>query len=348
MGSSESATEVAAGVLTDARGRVLLMQRLPGKHLAGLWEFPGGKLEPGETVGRALVRELREELGIEARAFAPLISLPWRYPEKSVRLHVLRVTAWEGDPHAREGHPLRWVPVEDMVPAQMPAADRPIVTALRLPAFYAITPAGLDACRALPHPDPLPTGERGKSREPAPGGSVVSPLPTGARKTGAKRLAAEEGRRSLLQLRTPGRDRDAMRATAVAMLEQTPDLKSRLLVNADVELARELGIGVHLRASQLRELDRRPLPGAQWVGASCHDADELERAATIGADFATLSPVRATASHPGASPLGWDRFAELVREARLPVYALGGIGPADLDRARAAGAQGVAGISAFM
>jgi 8-oxo-dGTP diphosphatase len=83
------------------------------------------------------------------------------------------------------------------------------------------------------------------------------------------------------------------------------------------------------------------------VGASCHDADELERAALIGADFATLSPVRATASHPGASPLGWERFAELVREARLPVYALGGAGPEDLDRARASGAQGVAGIRAF-
>jgi 8-oxo-dGTP diphosphatase len=134
----------------------------------------------------------------------------------------------------------------------------------------------------------------------------------------------------------------------MAMLERTPELKTRLLINHDIELARELGVGVHLRAAQLRELDQRPLPVSQWVGASCHGADELERAAAIGADFATLSPVCATSSHPDASPLGWDRLAELVREARLPVYALGGLGPDDLDRARAAGAQGVAGIRKFL
>lgn len=302
--------EVAAGVLRDPRGRVLLMQRLPGKHLAGLWEFPGGKLEPGETVERALARELREELGIEASAFAPLISLPWRYPEKSVRLHALRVAGWRGEPHAREGHPLRWLPVEEMDPAQMPAADRPIVAALRLPAHYVITPGDFDFSRA-----------------------------------GACMQAA--GTSSLLQLRLQHCDRTGVRACAIDFLARMPEWKGRLLINQDIELARELGVGVHLRAGQLRQLHERPLPEGQWVGASCHDADELERAALIGADFATLSPVRATASHPGASPLGWERFAELVREARLPVYALGGAGPEDLDRARASGAQGVAGIRAF-
>jgi 8-oxo-dGTP diphosphatase len=299
-----SPIEVAAGVLTDAHGHVLLMQRLPGKHLAGLWEFPGGKLEPGESIDHALARELHEELGIEAHAFAPLISLPWRYPEKVVRLHALRVTGWRGEPHAREGHPLHWMPVEALDSAQMPPADRPIVTALRLPAYYAITPAGRDEGFAPPH--------------------------------------------SLVQLRTPGRERDATRAAAMAMLERTPELKTRLLINHDIELARELGVGVHLRAAQLRELQQRPLPDAQWVGASCHGADELERAAAIGADFATLSPVCPTPSHPDASPLGWGRLAELVREARLPVYALGGVGPDDLDRSRAAGAQGVAGIRQFL
>jgi len=300
--------EVAAGVLTDARNRVLLMQRLPGKHLAGLWEFPGGKLEPGEAIEHALARELREELGIEAHAFAPVISLPWRYPEKSVRLHALRVTGWRGEPQAREGHPLRWAPLEELDPTRMPAADRPIVTALRLPAHYVIT-----------------------AKEPKLG-------PAGA-------CAPHEP--PLLQLRFPDCDRAGVRACANDLLTRTPQWRTRLLINADIELARELGLGVHLHATQLRELHERPLPNAQWVGASCHDADELGRAAMIGADFATLSPVRATSSHPGALPIGWERFAELVREARLPVYALGGVGPNDLGRARAAGAQGVAGISAF-
>jgi len=298
---SHKMIEVAAGILVDPRGRVLLMQRLPGKHLAGLWEFPGGKVEHGETIAQALVRELDEELGVEVLASTPLISIPWHYPEKSVRLHALRVIAWNGEPRAREGHPLRWVVLRDMDAAEMPAADAPILTALRLPPYYAIA-------ATLDHP---------------------------------------AGGDALLQLRMPGAAQEDVRRMAEHAIAAAPPAREFLLVNHDIELARELGIGVHLKAAQLRELRERPLPHEAWVGASCHDAEELELAARLGADFATLSPVNATASHPEAVPFGWERFAQLVADARLPVYALGGVGPADLDRARAAGAQGVAGIRAF-
>lgn len=123
--------EVAAGILVDSQERVLLIQRLPGKHLAGLWEFPGGKLEPGETAEQALVRELDEELGVEALTATPLISVPWYYPEKSVLLHAWRITAWRGEVTAREGNPMRWVAVGDLDVAVMPAADVPIVEVLR-------------------------------------------------------------------------------------------------------------------------------------------------------------------------------------------------------------------------
>lgn len=123
--------EVAAGVLVDGAGKVLLIQRLPGKHLAGLWEFPGGKLEPGETIEQALVRELAEELAIEVLAATPLRSVRWRYPEKSVHLHAWRVTGWRGIPVAREGHPMRWIAPEQIEPAAMPAADAPILAEIR-------------------------------------------------------------------------------------------------------------------------------------------------------------------------------------------------------------------------
>ena len=297
---SRNVIEVAAGILIDDRDRVLLMQRLPGKHLAGLWEFPGGKVEPDETIEDALVRELNEELGIEVLASAPLLSLPWRYPEKTVRLHALRVTAWRGEPHACEGHPLRWAALRDIDVRTMPPADAPIVTALRLPRYYAIVASG----------------------------AVLAPD-------------------ALWQLRMPLAGRGEVRRVVQDALATHPALRTSLLINHDIELARELGVGVHLKASQLRELGKRPLPRESWVGASCHDAEELERAAELNADFATLSPVCATASHPGAKPLGWERFAQLVADARLPVYALGGVGPDDLERAHAAGAQGVAGIRAF-
>ena len=294
--------EVAAGILTDAQGRVLLMQRLPGKHLAGLWEFPGGKIEPGETVTQALVRELEEELGVEVHGSTPVISIPWDYAEKSVRLHALRITGWRGEPRAREGHPLRWVGLRDMDAAEMPAADAPILAALRLPPLYVIT-------------DTAPT-EHGR------GGA-------------------------LLQLRMSGATRADVRSMVERVVAAEPHARESVLVSHDIALARELGIGVHLKAAQLRELHQRPLPRNAWVGASCHDAEELALAAHLGADFATLSPVCATASHPDTAPLRWERFAQLVAGARLPVYALGGVGPDDLERARTAGAQGVAGIRAF-
>jgi 8-oxo-dGTP diphosphatase len=274
------------------------MQRLPGKHLAGLWEFPGGKLEPGETIDEALVRELDEELGIEVLASAPLISLPWRYPEKTVRLHALRVTKWRGEPRTREGHRLRWVGLHDMDPATMPAADAPIVTALRLPEYYAIVDSGAG--------------------------------PAGV----------------LWQLRMPEATRDEVSRVVQDVLAADPGLRAALLISHDIELARESNVGVHLKAAQLRTLRGRPLPRDAWVGASCHGAEELELAAALGADFATLSPVHPTTSHPDATPLGWERFAQIVTDARLPVYALGGVGPDDLERARVAGAPGVAGIRA--
>jgi 8-oxo-dGTP diphosphatase len=318
--------EVAAGVLTDPHNRVLLMQRLPGKHLAGLWEFPGGKLEAGETIEAALARELDEELGIEAHSFAPVISIPWRYPEKFVRLHALRVTGWHGEPRAREGNPLRWTALDEIDATAMPPADAPILAALRLPPYYAISPPEMVSGTIS-----LLQGEGAMPADPEIVPDTISRGLVG----------------TLWQLRIPEAGRDEIWRAARRMLAVDPTLGGRLLINHDIELARELGVGVHLRAAQLRELETRPLPREAWVGASCHGTEELERAARLGADFATLSPVRATASHPDAQPLGWDRFAQLVADAQLPVYALGGIGPDDLERARVAGAQGVAGIRAF-
>lgn len=320
--------EVAAGILIDQRGRVLLMQRLPGKHLAGLWEFPGGKLEPGETIEQALVRELDEELDIEVLASEPLISLPWRYPEKTVRLHALRVTKWRGEPRAREGHPLRWSALPEIDVVTMPPADAPIVTALRLPAYHAIVDSGAALAHGLVSGGAMP---------PHPGLALRA-------FAGAPGVLAGV----LWQLRMPEATRGEVSRVVQDALATSPGLRASLLVNHDVDLARELGVGVHLKAAQLHALRERPLSHDAWVGASCHGAEELERAAELGVDFATLSPVCATASHPDAKPLGWERFAQLVADARLPVYALGGVGPDDLERARIAGAQGVAGIRAFL
>lgn len=121
-----------------------------------------------------------------------------------------------------------------------------------------------------------------------------------------------------------------------------------VVINDEPDVARAVGAdGVHLNSRRLRECRTRPLPATQWVGASCHDAEELRQAEAIGADFVCLSPLFPTSSHPERPALGLDRFGELARGCRLPVFALGGIGPEHLEAVTEAGGHGIAGISAF-
>ncbi|MBB6185552.1 8-oxo-dGTP diphosphatase MutT [Oleiagrimonas soli] len=122
---------VVAGVLIDVSGRVLLAQRPEGKHLAGLWEFPGGKSEPGETAAQALVRELQEEIGIVVEPGEVLMRFPWTYGSKCLDLETLRVLRWSGEPRSCEGQALRWVEPNGFDDARLTPADRPIMALLR-------------------------------------------------------------------------------------------------------------------------------------------------------------------------------------------------------------------------
>ena len=303
---------VVAGVLRDAQGRVLLAQRPAGKHLAGTWEFPGGKIEDGEAPVDALARELREELGITIDSARPLIGVPHHYPEQSVLLEAWQVSAYSGVPQALEGQRLAWVALEAIDQVDMPPADRPIVTALRLPDRYLITPA-------LPMTD-------------------ADVLMQGIER------ACRKGLR-LIQLRLPDWPLERLAQIARSARNLCHDHGARLLLNRDWKLAAILGLdGVHLPARLAATLLQRPLPANRWVGVSCHDADELAQALRIGADFATLSPIYETPTHPDAAPLGWDRFAELAAGVALPVFALGGLDSDDLDSAQVSGAQGIAAV----
>ena len=122
---------VLVGILEDGDGRVLVNQRRPGTHMAGFWEFPGGKRARGESRRTALERELAEELGIDVLDASPLIELSHAYPEKRVRLDVWVVARYAGEPRGLEGQPLKWVPVEELLDVGLLPADAPIVQALR-------------------------------------------------------------------------------------------------------------------------------------------------------------------------------------------------------------------------
>ena len=315
--------DVIAAVITDPGGRVLLARRTEGRDLAGLWEFPGGKREPGETPEAALARELAEELGIEVDIGEPLIAVPQAYPHKRLRLDVRHVRGWRGTPRGHEGQALAWVPPDKLGGYAMPPADRPVVAALLRPDRYLVTPASGDdeeawlrsLARALPR-----TGAAGG----APGSS-----------------------RTMVQLRSPGAEPSRWGALCGRAVEACRAAGTAVLVNGDIALARDLGVGVHLPARALSELSERPLPEGVLVAASCHTLDELRAAEALGCDFVVVGPVRETTSHPGKPGIGWERFAALREQVSLPIYAIGGLSPDDLAEARRHGAQGIAAIRGF-
>ncbi len=309
MDSASPLVEVVAAVIERPDGTFLLAQRPAGKVYAGYWEFPGGKVEPGEPLATALARELHEELGIEVERAYPWIVQVYAYPHAKVRLNFFRVRAWRGEAHGKEAQKLAWQRISALEVAPLLPANGPVVRALQLPFEYAITHAG----------------EIGMEAQ--------------------LRMLDERLARglSLIQVREKGMQAADLERYASAVIAKARAYGAKVLINSDIELAQRLGAdGVHLTATQLALLQHRPaLP---WCAASCHNAAELARAAQLGVDFAVLGPVQATPTHPDAQALGWDGFGELVRGATLPVFALGGIAPGELETAWRRGAHGIAMI----
>ncbi|HCL52973.1 Nudix family hydrolase [Pseudomonas fulva] len=305
---------VVAAVIRGMDGRILIARRADTQHQGGLWEFPGGKVEPGESVEAALARELDEELGIQVTRSRPLIKVSHDYPDKHVLLEVREVEAFNGEPHGAEGQPLAWVVPRELPDHAFPEANKPIVNAARLPDQYLITPDGLDV------PDMLK--------------GIQKAVASGIR---------------LIQLRAPDMYDPKYRDVAVDAVGLCAG-KAQLMLKGPLEWLGDFpSAGWHLTAAQLRKYaDKgRPFPVQRWLAASCHTAEELALAQQMGVDFVTLSPVQRTESHPEAAPLGWEQAQHLIAGFDQPVYLLGGVGPADREQAWLAGAQGVAGIRAF-
>lgn len=305
---------VAAAVIRRADGQILLAKRADQQHQGGLWEFPGGKVEAGESVIAALHRELQEELGIGVSAARPLIKVRHDYADKQVLLDVWEVSGFSGEPHGAEGQPLAWVSPRQLPEYEFPAANQPIVQAARLPAQYLITPDELERKVLLQ--------------------GIQTAVANGVR---------------LIQLRAPNMYVPEYRDLAVDVVGLCAG-KAQLMLKGPLEWLGDLpAAGWHLTAQQLRKYaDKgRPFPAGRWLAASCHNAEELALAQQMGVDFVTLSPLQPTQTHPDAVPLGWDAAAQLIEGLNMPVYLLGGVVASDTERAWQLGAQGVAGIRAF-
>lgn len=305
--------QVACGVLVDAGGRVLMAQRPKGKIAAGYWEFPGGKIEPGEAAEAALRRELQEELGVDIADIEPLIDFVHGYRDRRVRLQTYRCRVAGEAPEGREGQALAWRAVDDLLDLQpqLPTVA-PILNALRLPAHYAWTPA-LDTPEAL-------------SDLPPPA------LPRG----------------SLVRLRQPQWDEADYGRAAPGWCARMQAQGLRPVLDRPAALASAEGVSLHLPAPVAAALTARPDTPGGWLLVSAHDTAELNVAAGLQADAVVIGHVADTPSHPTAAALGWAGFSALARAAGRPAYAIGGLSPArDAVVARTAGAQGIAGIRAY-
>lgn len=307
MTSSRPFTEVAAGVCLREDGSYLVAQRPEGKVYAGYWEFPGGKLERGESAGDALVRELQEELGITPLEFHPWITRTHYYEHANVRLRFFRIRRWSGSFVCREFQQIAWQRPGHTGVAPMLPANGPILRALELPGRMGISQA-----------------------------SELGEAAFRVRLT----QALEGGLRAVM-VREKSWDEAALVAFGRSLLPDCRAAGALCILNASPQAALAAGAdGVHLSATRLMGLEGRPdLP---WCGASCHDAAELQRAVDLGLDYVALGSVLPTPSHPGQAALGWPDFARLVRDYPLPVYALGGLSPALEHTAWTHGAHGIA------
>ncbi|MDP1996926.1 MAG: Nudix family hydrolase, partial [Gallionella sp.] len=260
---------------------------------------------------------LHEELGIEVKSAYPWITRVFTYPHATVRLNFFRVTEWHGELHPHEGQQFAWQPSlsptlsrkrerGQIGASPILPANAPILRALELPSMYAISNAA-------------ELGVEGFLRR--------------------LEVALGKGLR-LVQLREKHLSRDELRELALRVVKLAHAHGAKVLLNGDVALAQEVGAdGVQLTSAQLAELRERP--AVDWCAASCHNAEELRRAEALGCDFALLSPVLPTQSHPGAPHLGWENFAAIAAGSSIPVYALGGLTHGDMLTAWRYGAHGI-------
>ena len=310
MKAARAPVDVAAGVLIRPDGRFLLASRPAGKPYASYWEFPGGKVEPCESIADALRRELHEELAIEIGPAYRWVTRVYDYPHALVRLHFCRVFEWQGALHAREDQHFDFFSSGELPSGPLLPATVPVLKWLRLPSMYAISAA------AQLGPDLF-----------------------------MQRLeqALQRGLK-LLQFREPGLDEAQAAAILRPTLDRVRAAGAIILVNSRHTRAMwDQADGVHLTAADLARAKQRP--DIEWVAASTHSRTEVQRAADFGADFIVAGPVLPTATHTERAPLGWDGFAGLITETPVPAYALGGLQIADLSLAIRHGAHGVASLS---
>jgi 8-oxo-dGTP diphosphatase len=298
-------TDVAVGIVHDTLGQVLFAQRPEGKPYAGWWEFPGGKIEAGETLELALSRELREELGIQILDCHHWLTQRFVYPHANVSLQLCHVRNFKGEPQSLEGQAFQW--------GSAAAPPLPFL------------PAALSVLKAMQLPSNLRL--------------------TAAHELGfeAWALALDKLSAGLVIVHEPSANQaDALRVFNACMAWKAVAPKQRTVIVSSRHPQTWWGLcdGVHLTEKDLLAAKQRP--SCHWVGASVHDVAGLQVAAQLACNYTTLGAVPPTGSQPQGSALGWGALGELLTRSEIACYALGGMNENHLPLAQAAGAAGIA------
>ncbi|MCY3803379.1 MAG: Nudix family hydrolase [Gammaproteobacteria bacterium] len=313
MSSAAPLVHVVVGIVENSRDEILVMRRRADGHLGGHVEFPGGKLEAGESPEAALQRELKEELDIDMCRCRPLIQIPYSYADRNIFLDVFRVSEYSGGARSVEGQEIAWKSIPALEGLRFPKANHGIVRALQLPGLIPVTPGAEQVQDFLQHFEDT------------------------VRQSGV----------GLIHFRSHELDPRHYLQLAGECLRTCHRHQVRLVLNADASSLKQIDAGgLHLTSRRLEAVDTRPLGREYLVSASCHTLDEVLHASQAGLDYLFLGPVREKVSGGPFEPLGWKHFARLARQSAIPVYAIGGLGPADIDVAIAHGGQGVAAIRA--
>jgi 8-oxo-dGTP diphosphatase len=315
------AIHVAVAVIVNDNNKVCISLRHENLHQGGLWEFPGGKLEPNETVEQALAREIKEEIDLEVQQSRNLITIWHDYPDRCVCLHVRKVSSYQGVASSAEGQAVKWVDITELNEYDFPAANLPIIKALQLPYRYLIT---------------------GKF--------------TDLNDFTVKLKAAVNNGIELVQLRLKKDTLKDVNHTQLLVESSAMICRqagARLMLNLSPENLKVVDLsavdfaGFHADSTTLNAMCSSKKAENKLFSASCHTTVELNKAVQLNADFVVLSPVQKTASHPDLEAMGWQKFSEMIERVTIPVYALGGVSGKDMAMSWSHGGQGIAAISAF-
>lgn len=313
--SEQEIVHVVIAILQNNKQEVLVSRRKSDVHLAGLLEFPGGKVEKNESPESALRRELKEELNVDIINAVPLIQIPYHYSDRKILLDTYLVDDYSGSVSGHEGQEVFWKKPEALDESEFPAANYGVIRALQLPKTFPVTPNFSEDSDAF-----LANFE-----------NVVSNETT-----------------HVIQLRS----HDLIMSDYMGLAKHCADLcekhSVKLVLNRDIKaLEISQASGLHLTSDNLLNTKVRPLDHRYLVGASCHNIKEIEHANSLRLDYMFVGPVIEKIHSVNCARLGWDGFSALSRRSVIPVYAIGGLSGTDLADCIDNGGQGVAAIREF-